>query len=39
LACFYTFTLKAQITGIIAGGTAAGAFSPAAALPFLEEIK
>ena len=31
--CFHTFTRK--LTGIVAGGTAAGAFSPAAALPFL----
>jgi len=36
--CFHTFTRKFHPTGIVAGGTAAGAFSPAAALPFLEEI-
>ena len=33
--CFHTFTRKFHPTGIVAGGTAAGAFSPAAALPFL----
>ncbi len=32
--CFHTFT-RGFHTGIVAGGTAAGAFSPAAALPFL----
>ena len=32
--CFHTFTRK-KLTGIVAGGTATGAFSPAAALPFL----
>ena len=37
--CFHTFTRKFHPTGIVAGGTAAGALSPAAALPFLEEIK
>jgi len=36
--CFHTFTRKFHPTGIVAGGTAAGAFSPAAALPFLEGI-
>ena len=37
--CFHTFTRKFHPTGIVAGGTAAGAFSPAAALPFLEVNK
>ena len=34
-ACVFTLSHAGSHTGIVAGGTAAGAFSPAAALPFL----